>query len=736
MPTLPHRARTLRAVALVVFGWIAAGLDSAAVAAEDLAAWRQAVAAEALRDGVATLPRAVFLQRPRVRSPRLSPDGRRLAYLLDRDDRVGLWWVETTEGEARRLLPETDATSLAWSRDGRFLFLISDRQVAALPLDGQPGGGLVTALLGTERRRLVGVDPAHPAALLVTAEDVAAGNNPLDPGTPRRFRLLRLAPGEAPVTLHESPRPILSAAFDGEGRLAFLGFVDGGEHVVAAVAASGEVREITRCTPVAAPGCRLIGALPDGSAAFLHGQRGENFGHLARVDPDGAAHAWHRDPRGEADLDEISFDLTTGMPRLASYRSVLAHVHGLDPEAARHLERITRRLPDRDLRFQIGRERWLVSERNSDRPGEWLHLYDPARGQLVPVLHELQPESLPRQALARKLPIAYEASDGRRLHGFVFVPPGHDPARAPLVAQVHGGPWNHVEVGWDPMAQFLANRGFIVFQPNFRGSTGHGRDYLEAARGDFGNGRVQQDIVDGVRHLLAAGIGDPERVAITGGSFGGYSTLVGLTFQPELFRVGVAFVPPPDFGWVVEWNTRQTDGSVATGVPLRDSLAALGLDRPESRERLSRESPQAHATRLRRPVVLVAAGRDDRVALRSVLHYAATLDVLGKDVTLYVEPEAGHATTDDLSREMLLYLLEATFHRHLGSPEPAPPSQELAAKLAHDRRLGGCPSQVEGSRSPDQAGFLYDRHEPRVLPKGLEGGIYHDEGKQHVVSKQ
>ncbi|MDX2000298.1 MAG: prolyl oligopeptidase family serine peptidase [Thermoanaerobaculia bacterium] len=686
MPTLPHRARTLRAVVLLAFGQLAAGFAPAS--AEEPTTWRQAVAIESRRPALSTLPRAVFLQRPNVLSPRLSPDGRRLAYLLDRDDRVGLWLVETAGGEARRLLAETDATAAAWSRDGRFLFLISERQVGALPLDGQPGGGLVTALRGAERRRLLGVDPVHPAALLVTAEDVAAGSNPLDPGTPRRFRLLRLAPDEGPVTLHESPHLILSAAFDGDGQLAFLGLVDGGEQVVAAVTPSGGVREITRCTPVAAPGCRLIGTLPDGSAAFVHGHLEENFGHLARLDRDGTVQPWHRDPHGEADLDEVTFDLTTGMPRLASYRSIVAHVHGLDSEAARHLERITRQLPNRDLRFQIGRERWLVSERNSDRPGEWLHLYDPARGRLAPVLHELQPDSLPRQALARKLPFAYEASDGHRLHGFVFVPPGHDPARAPLITQVHGGPWNHVEVGWDAVAQFLANRGFVVFQPNFRGSTGHGRDYLEAARGDFGNGRVQQDIVDGVRQLMAAGIGDPQRVAITGGSFGGYSTLVGLTFQPEVFQVGVAFVPPPDFGWAIDWNTRETDGSVVAGVPLRDSLAALGLGAPESRERLRRESPRAHAARLRRPVVLVAAGRDDRVALRSVLHYAATLDVLGKDVTLYVEPEAGHAAADDLSREMLLYLLEATFHRHLGGPEPAPPSQELAEKLARDQRLG------------------------------------------------
>ena len=109
----------------------------------------------------------------------------------------------------------------------------------------------------------------------------------------------------------------------------------------------------------------------------------------------------------------------------------------------------------------------------------------------------------------------------------------------------------------------LANRGYVVYEPNFRGSTGFGRAYMRAGKGDFGNGRVQQDIVEGVRFLAAQGIGDASRAGIVGASFGGYSALLGVTFQPELFRVGVAAVPPADLGWVLRWysRTRRPDGA-------------------------------------------------------------------------------------------------------------------------------------------------------------------------------
>ena len=276
-----------------------------------------------------------------------------------------------------------------------------------------------------------------------------------------------------------------------------------------------------------------------------------------------------------------------------------------------------------------------------------------------------------------------------RLHGFLSIPPGVDARRLPLVAAVHGGPWSQARPGFSPTTQFLVNRGYIVFEPNFRGSTGFGRKYLFAARGDFGNGRVQADVEDGVRHLLAQGIGDPRRVGITGVSFGGYAALLGVTFSPELFRVGVAVVPPSDFGWTLRWATVNSDVSLDDAIPLSSTLKTLSLDLDDGKTmaRLSAQSPLANARRLSRPVLLMAGGRDQRVAIRSVVHYAATLRSLGKPVSLYIDPEAGHGLDDPRSREAYFYLMETMLHRHLRGARPTPPGAELREQLRRNLRL-------------------------------------------------
>jgi dipeptidyl aminopeptidase/acylaminoacyl peptidase len=261
----------------------------------------------------------------------------------------------------------------------------------------------------------------------------------------------------------------------------------------------------------------------------------------------------------------------------------------------------------------------------------------------------------------------------------------------PLVAQVHGGPINHFRPGYDGIAQLLANRGYAVFQANFRGSTGHGRDYMFASRGDYGNGRVQQDIVEGVRYLLAQGIGDPQRVGIVGHSFGGYSTLLGVTYAPELFKVGVAGAPPSDLAWSMRWLVAAGDQGALPDRSLALSLRALAIDPadPATYARLHAQSPVVNVARLRRPLLLLAGGADRTVAIREVIHYAARLQVLHKQVSLYVEPGGGHSPVDPLPREAYVYLMEAMLRAHLGGAEPDAPGAELRAYLRKNLRLAG-----------------------------------------------
>ena len=350
---------------------------------------------------------------------------------------------------------------------------------------------------------------------------------------------------------------------------------------------------------------------------------------------------------------------------------------------------IARRFPGRDLGLQVGSgpaARWLVSERAATLRDPRLHLYDPRNGSLRRILDEpgIGTKSPPEAALARKLAIAYTASDGMRVHGFVLLPPGVDVARAPLVTQVHGGPINHFRAGFDGTAQFLANRGYVVFQSNFRGSTGHGRDYVFAPKGDYGNGRVQQDIVEGVRWLLARGIGDAKRVGIVGHSFGGYSALLGLTFQPDLFKVGVAGAPPADLGWSMRWLVRSGSQGDLPDRSLRHTLRALSLDSTDSatHARLHAQSPQANAAKMRRPLLIIAGGADRTVAIREVANYSATLKALGRPLTLLVEPGGGHSPVDPIPREAYLFAMETMLQRHLGGPAPEQPGQRSASFCA------------------------------------------------------
>ncbi|HWU71704.1 MAG TPA: alpha/beta fold hydrolase, partial [Pseudoxanthomonas sp.] len=274
---------------------------------------------------------------------------------------------------------------------------------------------------------------------------------------------------------------------------------------------------------------------------------------------------------------------------------------------------------------------------------------------------------------------------------FLMLPPGVDAARAPLIAQVHGGPISHFHPGYDGVAQFLANRGYVVFQSNFRGSTGHGRDYTFASNGDYGNGRVQQDIVEGVRWLLAQGIGDANRVGIVGHSFGGYSTLLGLTFQPELFKVGVAGSPPADLGWSMRWLLQAGDQGDLPDRSLKHTLAALSLDStdPATYARLHSQSPLVNATKMRRPLLVIAGGADRTVAIREVVNYAATLKAAKRPMTLLVEPNGAHSPVDPVPREAYLFAMETMLQRHLGGPVPEPPGQRLSAYLRQNLRVAG-----------------------------------------------
>lgn len=659
-----------------------AGVAADAGAPTTPAALHAAVAAQRLLPRAPQLPRADFLEARRISSVLLSPAGDQVAWLREQDASRSLMLLPTAGGTPRVLVGRTQAQQLAWSRDGRWLFLRGSRSLATVSASGR--AGVRVPLGGVEQRRLIKVDPSQPAAVLLR-ERVA-----VDRG--ERWRIIRLDVAGKRSVLREDPRWVHDVALDAVGRIVALARFEGDHDALYRVRPDGSLRKVLRLRPMEQVG--LLAVLGDGSL-LLEGNPGGNFRRLLRLGVDDRLHTLHEDPRGEADLDAVVLDPRTSQPLAASYRSTEAATYGIGAAAA-VVAAIGKRLPGRDIALQVGSRPsapWLVSERAATlRDPRW-HLYDPRSGSLRRILDEpvLAAHSPPEAILARKLAVSYLASDGLRVHGFVLLPPGVDPARAPLVAQVHGGPINHFRPGFDGVAQFLANRGYVVFQSNFRGSTGHGRAYTFAPAGDYGNGRVQGDIVEGVRWLLAQGIGDRDRVGIVGHSFGGYSTLLGLTFAPELFKVGVAGAPPTDLGWSMRWLVDAGEQGDLPDRSLRHTLRALALDAtdPAVFARLHAQSPLANAAKLQRPLLVMAGGADRTVAIREVTNYVATLKRHGRPVTLLVEPGGGHSPLEPIPREAYLFAMETMLQRHLGGPEPEPAGQRLRAWLRQNLRSAG-----------------------------------------------
>jgi dipeptidyl aminopeptidase/acylaminoacyl peptidase len=653
-----------------------------AAAAGDAAALRAAVAVERARAPAPRQSREAFLAPPSLPVVQLSPDGRHVAYLRDEGESRSLWLLPADGGAARQLIPRTQAGQLRWSRDGHWLFVFAPRSLSTLEI--ATSAGIRVPLLGPDERRVMQVDPSQPAAVILR-ERVRSG-------TTERWRIVRMDARGHRTELWEDTHWVHDVAVDAGGRLAALTRFMGDHDAIDAVEADGSLRELRRLAPMESGA--LLGVARDGGL-LLAGDTGGDLRRVLRLDLDGTLHTLHADPAGEADLDEVVLDPSGSEPVVASYRSGVAASYGLGPAQA-GVAALQARFAGRDIGIDVSggpHPRWLVSERASTlRDARW-YLHDPATGSLRPILAggTQARRPLPEAALAHKIPFDYVASDGKRVHGFLLLPPGADPARTPLVAYVHGGPINHFRPGYDPIAQLLANRGYAVFEANFRGSTGFGHDYTFAPHGDYGNGRVQQDIVEGVRYLLQQGIGDPERVGIAGHSFGGYSALLGVTYQPGLFKVGVAGSPPPDLAWSMRWLVASGDQGALPDRSLALTLRALKMDPsdPATYARLHAQSPLINAARVQRPLLVMAGGADRTVAARGVIDYVARLQRLGKPVSLYVEPGGGHSPVASVPREAYAYLMVQMLHAHLGGAAPDAPATGLRAYLRSNLRLAG-----------------------------------------------
>jgi dipeptidyl aminopeptidase/acylaminoacyl peptidase len=329
----------------------------------------------------------------------------------------------------------------------------------------------------------------------------------------------------------------------------------------------------------------------------------------------------------------------------------------LDPTRAALQALVDERLPGREntLVSHSRDERRYVVHSGSDRTLGAYWLLDAEERRLDPIC-ELSPW-LPEERMAPMEPVRLTSRDGLPLRGYLTLPPDRPRRDLPLVLNPHGGPWARDSWGFQPDVQFLASRGFAVLQVNFRGSAGFGRKFLEAGFGQWGLA-MQDDLTDSVRWAIEQGIADPRRVAIYGGSYGGYATLAGLVRTPDLYACGASYVGVSNlFTWYESippyWRPYREMLHEMVGHPERDA------------ERMRATSPFFHADRIRVPVLVAQGANDPRVPQAESDQIVSALRARGLSVEYMVKDDEGHGFHNEENQFDFYRALERFLLRHL-----------------------------------------------------------------------
>ncbi|ANN71659.1 peptidase [Bordetella bronchialis] len=395
----------------------------------------------------------------------------------------------------------------------------------------------------------------------------------------------------------------------------------------------------------------------DDKQLYALSNRGRDTLALVRIDPSQPdAEEMLFDPR-RADLGGVGYSRRRKVLTVATYETDKPQRKFFDMQ----IEGIYRKLADRLQGYEFAlqgqtrdEDKFIVAAYNDRTPGS-RYVYDVKSDTLVK-LADINP-ALPEQDMAPVQAISFQSRDGLTLHGYLTLPLGREPRNLPIIVNPHGGPWARDSWGYNAEAQFLANRGFGVLQINFRGSTGYGRKFWEASFGQWGLA-MQDDITDGVQWLIAQGIADPKRIGIYGGSYGGYATLAGITFTPDLYAAAVDYVGVSNLFTFM--NTIPPYWK-----PLLEKMYDMVGHPEKDKERLAATSPALHVDRIKTPLLIAQGAKDPRVNKAESDQVVEALRARGVEVEYMVKDNEGHGFHNDENKFEFYEAMERFFSEHL-----------------------------------------------------------------------
>jgi dipeptidyl aminopeptidase/acylaminoacyl peptidase len=606
------------------------------------------------------IPRQVLFGNPERLSPRLSPDGTRLAWIAPHQGVLNVWIAPASTAAgvdwaaAQVITDDTDRgiRQFAWAHDGRHLLYLQDTggdenwrlhdvDIETMQRrDLTPFDGVQTQIIAMERKFpteiLVGLNRDNAELHDVYRLDLVTGELTKEVENPGFIGWV--ADAQLAVKATVAPQP------------------DGSLVVMVRDAPDADWRPLLTVPGEDALTSDIVAFSEDGNTLLGVSSVGANTGRLVRIDvATGAEEVLAADP--EADVSGVRIHPDTREPQIVTLLKDRSEYVVLDPSVAGDLAAI-RALHPGDPMF-VGADdadaTWLVGFTN-DTGAVPFFAFDRA-SQTGRFLFEHQP-ALSRYELAAMEPFSFTARDGLTVHGYLTFPPGADRSSLPTVLNVHGGPWARDSWGFDPEAQWLANRGYLCVQVNYRGSTGYGKAFVNAGDREWG-GRMQDDLTDAVAFVTGQGWADPARVAIYGGSYGGYAALAGATFTPDLYRCAVDIVGPSSLKTLIEtippyWAPMIAQFHRRVGDPAKDA------------DFLWSRSPLSRVSDIRIPLLIAQGANDPRVKQAESEQIVAALAAAGIEHEYLLFPDEGHGFAKPENRLKFYAAAERFLARHLG----------------------------------------------------------------------
>ena len=630
------------------------------------------------------IDRELLFGNPEIAAAQLSPDGRFIAFLKPWNNTLNVWVKAAAEPftAARLLTTETrrPVPAYLWTRDSRFICYVKDNDgdenynlyavdPSAPPAEGAP------APPSRDLTGLTGVAVQLYAAPKSRPDVVFIGINDRDKSWHDLYEV-KIATGEKTLIRQNTER-IAGWEFDllGNLRLA-LRSANNGDTEVLRVDPEGFTK-VYSCNVFET--CSPLRFHKDGKRVYMETNHGDalDLTTLVLFDPAaGTIDPVESDPLGRVDFGSAIFSEVTDDMVVTAYRDDRVRLYFKDQAYESDYGWLKSRLPGREI--SIGsrtrdEQRWLINAFSDTEPGE-TYLFD-RNAKTLELQYKVR-EKVPREALASMQPVRYPSSDGLEIPAYLTLPKGVPAESLPALVVPHGGPWARDGWGYNPMAQFFANRGYAVLMPNFRGSTGYGKKFLNAGNGEWGR-KMQDDITWGVRYLIDRGTADPKRIGILGGSYGGYAALAGVAFTPELYRAAVDIVGPSNLLTLLDSIPPYWEAG-------RKMMYARMADphTPEGEAWMTERSPLHSAGKIETPLLVVQGANDPRVTRGEAEQIVIALRDRGFPVEYVLAPDEGHGFARPVNNMAMFMAAEKFLAKHLEGRFQEGGTPEVVQRLA------------------------------------------------------